>query len=326
VDEIALAPALAELLATESVTDVLLNGCGETWVDSAPGLSRLETNPFASELELQESAIDLVASAGRHLDAAHPFADVALPGGLRLHAVLASACSERTLVSIRKHRAQSLSLDDLRESEMVSGPQASLLERIVANRESFLIAGATGVGKTTLLRAMMGLCSGERILVLEDVSELAVGNPEFISLQTRQANVEGRGEVGLERLVRESLRMRPDRLVVGEVRGAELLVMLQALNTGHSGAGATIHANSLDGVAKRLTAIGQAAGLSAEALAAQAASALSWVIQLDAVRVEGRRQRRLSAIGRCGLDDRGGLEIKEVSLQHPSFRVVRQVA
>ena len=325
-DEITLAPALAELLAPDSVTDVLLNGCGETWVDGAAGLTRLDSNPFASEADLQDAAIDLVASAGRHLDAAHPFADVALPGGLRLHAVLASACSERTLVSIRKHRAEALSLEDLCAIGMVSEAQADLLRRIVARRESFLISGATGVGKTTLLRALLGLCSDERVLVLEDVSELAVGNPDFISLQTRQANVEGRGEVGLDRLVRESLRMRPDRLVVGEVRGAELLVMLQALNTGHSGAGATIHANSLQGVARRLTAIGQSAGLSAEALAGQAASAFSWVLQLDVVRTEGKRIRRLVNVGRCGLGTDGQLEIKELSLAHPSFGPVRSVA
>ena len=156
-DEITLAPALAELLAGDDVTDVLLNGCDETWVDGSSGLRRLEASPFATESELQNAAIDLVASAGRHLDAAHPFADVALPGGLRLHAALASACSERTLVSIRKHQSKSLCLEDLCEQGMLTVAQASLLRRMVERRESFLISGASGSGKTTLLRLVEGL-------------------------------------------------------------------------------------------------------------------------------------------------------------------------
>ena len=140
------------------------------------------------------------------------------------------------------------------------------------------LVGRNGAGKTTLLRAMLGACQGERVIAVEDVSEIGLESGHFISMQTRQANIEGAGEVGLDKLLREALRMRPDRLAVGEVRGAELLVMLQALNTGHSGGGATIHANSFDSVKNRIGSIAWQCGIAADELIAQAKSAIDWLI------------------------------------------------
>jgi pilus assembly protein CpaF len=164
---------------------------------------------------------------------------------------------------------------------MFSEAVLAQLREILFAKESFLISGATGSGKTTLLRAMLAECVGERIIALEDVAEIGIPSANFISLQTRQSNIEGRGEITLERLVRESLRMRPDRLAVGEVRGVELLVMLQALNTGHRGAGATIHANSLSDVMPRVNAIGRGAGLDSDSISEQMRSAFQWVIHVE---------------------------------------------
>ena len=180
---------------------------------------------------------------------------------------------------------------------------------MLAARQNFLIAGPTGSGKTTLLRALLAECAAERVIALEDVAEIGLPTPNFVSLQTRQANIEGKGEVNLDRLVRESLRMRPDRLAIGEVRGLELLTLLQAMNTGHSGAGATIHANSIADVPSRLHSIVSAGGIASGAsgvldrdgFTQSVHSAFSWVIQVDS--------RVVSAIGAFSIDPGGALKV-----------------
>jgi pilus assembly protein CpaF len=296
-----LGPKLGGLLALPGTTDLLINGFNQIWLQrvgsssagqlsDAPG-ARLEqiASPFESEAELAELAQEIIASGGRHLDQANPFADVSIgteaTGGLRVHAALASGCNPNTHLSIRVHLNRLFRLEQLLELEMFSPQQHQLLREILQAKESFLISGATGSGKTTLLRGLLSECIGERIIALEDVSEISIQNPNFISLQTRQANIEGRGEINLERLVREALRMRPDRLIVGEVRGVELLVMLQALNTGHKGAGATIHANSITDVLPRVNAIARSAGVDAASIAEQMKSAFSWIIHVDSRKV-----------------------------------------
>lgn len=305
-----LGPKLGALLALPGVTDLLINGFNQIWLQrvtttgasgaagasgtnesaQAPG-SRLEqiASPFDSEAELAELAQEIIASGGRHLDQANPFADVAIgtetTGGLRVHAALASGCNPNTHLSIRVHLNRLFGLDQLLQLEMFSLQQHQLLREILQTKESFLISGATGSGKTTLLRGLLSECAGERIIALEDVAEISIQNPNFVSLQTRQANIEGRGEINLERLVREALRMRPDRLVVGEVRGVELLVMLQALNTGHKGAGATIHANSITDVLPRVNAIARSAGVDAISIAEQMKAAFVWIIHVDSRKV-----------------------------------------
>ena len=266
------------------VTDLLVNGYNQVWVERAGhGLEQL-TSPFESEAELGLLAQNLIAQGGRHLDQANPFADVAI-SGLRVHAALASGCNPNTHLSIRIHLNRLFGLDQLAEFGMFSQAQLLQLRQILESKASFLISGATGSGKTTLLRAMLSECTAERIIALEDVAEIGIQSGNFVSLQTRQANIEGRGEIALEKLVRESLRMRPDRLVVGEVRGAELLVMLQALNTGHRGAGVTIHANSLADVMPRVNAIGRAAGVDANSMMEQMRSAFQWIIHVENRRV-----------------------------------------
>lgn len=280
----ALGPKLGSLLALNGVTDLLINGFDQAFVQRAGFGPEPVASPFESEAELGQLAQQIIAGGGRHLDQANPFADVAI-GGLRIHAALASGCNPKTHLSIRVHLNRLFGLDQLEDFGMFDADQVALLRKIILNRENFLISGATGSGKTTLLRAMLSECLGERVIALEDVAELGLQMSNYISLQTRQSNIEGKGEISLDRLVREALRMRPDRLVIGEVRGAELIVMLQALNTGHRGAGATIHANSFADVIPRVNSIGRAVGIDAESMLEQMRSAFAWVIHVDHLKV-----------------------------------------
>ena len=289
-----LGPKLSALIASPGVTDVLINGFDQVWLQRGSGVLEPGDSPFESEDELGRLAQDLIASGGRHLDQANPFADVSVGGNIRIHACLASACHPKTLVSVRIHLDRHFGLDELMAGDMFGEPEKLLLRQIIARRENFLIAGGAGAGKTTLLRAMLAECRGERVIAIEDVSEIGLDAGHFISLQTRQPNIEGAGEVSLERLVREALRMRPDRLAIGEVRGAELLVMIQALNTGHSGGGATIHANSFESVGGRISAIAWQLGLPETGILEQAKGAIDWLIFVGR---EGQR-RRVIQIGR----------------------------
>lgn len=274
-----LGPKLAGILASPGVTDLLVNGTNQLWVQRGAALESM-ANPFESEAELAELAQNLIALGGRHLDQANPFADVSI-GLLRIHAAIASGCNAQTYISIRVHAGRTYGLEELSQLAMFTKDQMQQLRSMIELRESFLISGPTGGGKTTLLRAMLAECVGDRIIALEDVAEINLQSGHFISLQTRQPNIEGRGEINLDRLVRESLRMRPDRIAVGEVRGSELMTMLQALNTGHTGAGATIHANAIEHVASRIFAIAISAGINEQQILNQVISAFSWVIHVQ---------------------------------------------
>ena len=280
--------ALLELIDDPAVTDICLSQ-GLTQVDLGEGL--IATDKLAlTEQELSTLAKDLVELGGRRLDQASPFADVSLPGGLRVHAVLKSACSESTLISIRLHSTIPIKLDSLLTGNYATSAQSDLIQEITNSGESFLISGATGTGKTTLLRAML-LQTGERVIAVEDVTELSGAN--IVCLQTKPKNIEGVGEITLEVLVRQALRMRPDRICVGEVRGQELVPMLQALNTGHRGA-TTLHANSLEQVPERLLAIATQQGISETTLSRLVASAFDWVIALHSV----QGKRAIAGIGK----------------------------
>ena len=267
--------ALLELIDDPAITDICLAE-GSTQVDSGSGL-RTEAKLALTEKELSILAKDLIELGGRRLDQANPFADVSLPGGLRVHAVLKSACTESTLVSIRLHSTNPLNLDSLLSGSYATSAQSDLIQEIAGSGESFLISGSTGTGKTTLLRAMLSETT-ERVIAVEDVTELSGKN--IITLQTKPKNIEGVGEISLDDLVRQALRMRPDRICIGEVRGQELVPMLQALNTGHRGA-TTLHSNSLEQVPERLLSIATQQGMNESTLSRLAASAFDWVISLD---------------------------------------------
>lgn len=280
---------LDALIRTAGVTDVLVNAPGEVWVDRGHGLTRASVR-FRDEAEVRALAQRLAASAGRRLDDAVPFVDARLAGGVRLHAVLPPIAPEGTLVSLRIPALRPLALDDLVRCATVAPGLEPWLRAIVEFRLAFLVSGGTGAGKTTVLAALLAEAdSGERIIVVEDSGELRPSHPHVLRLEARAPNVEGVGRVGLDDLVRQALRMRPDRLVVGEVRGAEIVDLLAALNTGHEGGCGTIHANSADDVPARMEALGIAAGLPRDAVAAQAGSAIDVVLHLvrDA---DGRRR------------------------------------
>jgi len=279
--------AFGELLALvedPTVTDVFCNGPGEVWVDHGGGLARVPLQ--LSETRLRELAVRLVGLGGRHVDEASPTVDARLEGGIRVHAVLPPISPTGTLLSIRLPSQTRIPVTDER------------LLSLVASRANILITGAGGSGKTTLLAALLSYASeAERIVAIEDVAELRVDHPHFVSLEARQANLEGVGEVSLSRLLREALRMRPDRLVLGECRGAEVRELLSALNTGHDGGAGTLHANSLADVPARLEALGALAGMSEVAVARQAVSAIGAVVHLD------RATRSVEAIGRLAISD-----------------------
>ena len=299
VDELAGTGPLEPLLREPGVTDVLVNGPEEVWIDRGAGLERTDVR-FPDDDAVRRLAVRLAASAGRRLDDAAPWVDVGLPDGTRLHAVLAPVSGSGTCVSLRVLRRCSLSLDDLAGLGTLPGSSDRLLRALVARRSAFLVTGGTGSGKTTLLSALLGAVSlVERLVLCEDAAELWPSHPHVVRLLTRPPNVEGVGQVTLRDLVRQALRMRPDRLVVGEVRGAEVSDLLAALNTGHDGGCGTLHANRPSEVPARLEALGVAAGLDRAAVHSQAAAALSVVVHLRRTAL-GRRVAELGVLRRAG--------------------------
>ncbi|WP_106850511.1 TadA family conjugal transfer-associated ATPase [Blastococcus sp. Marseille-P5729] len=278
---------LEPLLAAEDVTDVLVNGPDDVWIDRGAGLQRSAVT-LESPTAVSDLAQRLAARAGRRLDAAHPWVDATLPDGSRLHAIIPPLAVDCALVSIRTMRRRTLGLDDLVDAGL-DAAVADLLVEIVRSRLSFLVSGGTGSGKTTLLSMLLEhVDPRERVVVAEDADELRPAHPHTVKLLSRPANIEGSGEITLRTLVRQALRMRPDRIVVGEVRGAEVTELLMALNTGHRGGAGTVHANSVHDVPARICALGMLADLSAEAVEAQLGSAVDVLIHVGRER-SGRR-------------------------------------
>ncbi len=271
---------LEPLLRRTGVTDVLVNGAEQVWIDEGDGLA-LTSVRFRDEAAVRRLAQRLAASGGRRLDDATPYADVRLPDGTRFHAVLAPTSRPGTVISLRVPSARVFSLDDLMAAGSVSADGAEVLSAIVEKRLAFLVSGGTGSGKTTLLASLLSLVDpAERLVLVEDASELRPDHPHVLGLEARPANIEGAGEITLRTLVRQALRMRPDRLVVGEVRGAEVVDLLAALNTGHAGGCGTVHANSAGDVPARIEALAAAAGLPRDAAHSQLAAALDVVIHV----------------------------------------------
>ncbi|KQV74395.1 pilus assembly protein CpaF [Aeromicrobium sp. Root344] len=271
---------LDPLLATPGVTDVLVNGPDGVYLDRGRGLERSSVR-FADEESVRRLAQRLAAQAGRRLDDASPWVDARLADGTRLHAVLAPLARPGTLISMRVPARRSFTLAELRAAGSLTDETADVLRRVVDSRVAFVVTGGTGSGKTTLLSALLAeVDPDERLVVVEDATELRPDHPHVVGLEARPANVEGAGLVTVRDLVRQALRMRPDRLVVGEVRGAEVVDLLAALNTGHEGGCGTLHANSTLDVPARFEALGVAAGLPREAVHSQLAASLDLVIHL----------------------------------------------
>lgn len=280
---------LEPLLSTPNITDIFVvppdPGTGTTapgiWYEADGTLHRSDIT-LDGEEQVRALATRLILAAGGRLDDAYPCADAQTPGGLRVHAVLPPLSRGGTTLSIRVQSTSRPTLTDLAARGMMGQEVTALLKHIVDSRANFLISGGTGTGKTTLLGALLDEAdSTDRLLLVEDTAELRPRHLHTVSLQARTPNAEGRGGVSLTDLIRAALRMRPTRLVVGECRGAEIADMLTAMNTGHSGTGGTLHANSAGAVPARLYALGALAGLSERALTLQAATALDYVVHIE---------------------------------------------
>jgi pilus assembly protein CpaF len=295
----------ARFLQDPEVTDLFINGSDGLFVDRGDG-PRPVREWRAAEADVRDLAVALIGAGGRHIDDATPCVDVRLAGGVRVHAVLPPISSAGTTISVRVPRAIAPDLGELVRRGLTDEAGAVRLDDLVRDRVNLLITGAGGSGKTTLLAALLSRAPAtDRIVTIEDVAELRLQHPHHVALEARQPNLEGAGGIDLARLVREALRMRPDRLVVGECRGVEVRELLSALNTGHDGGAGTLHASGLADVAARLEALGALSGLDDTALARQVVSAIGCVVHL-ARGADGRR--RIVGTGRPVLEA-GGLQI-----------------
>jgi pilus assembly protein CpaF len=272
---------LDQLLHDPRTTDVLVCGPGAVWADRGAGLERTSVR-FPDEAAVRRLAQRLAIAAGRRLDDASPYVDGWLAdAGVRLHAVLPPVAADGTCLSLRVLRPAAHDLPALRALGTVDAQGEALLRAVLAARLAFLVAGGTGTGKTTILAALLAAVDPrERIVCVEDAEELRPSHPHVVRLVARPANIEGAGGVTLRDLVRQALRMRPDRLVVGEVRGGEVCDLLAALNTGHDGGAGTVHANSAREVPARMEALAAAGGLPRAALHSQLAAAVQVVLQM----------------------------------------------
>ncbi|MDO5672959.1 MAG: TadA family conjugal transfer-associated ATPase [Actinomycetaceae bacterium] len=271
---------IAGLLEDASVTDVLVNGPSDVWVDRGAGLVRASGVGFRDEADVRGVAVRMAAACGRRLDDSTPIVDGSLDVGLRLHAVLPPLAPCAT-ISLRVLRTRAFSVEQLVQQGTVAVGIEAVVRGLVSGRASCLISGATGTGKTTLLAALLGLVDAdERIVCIEEVSELWPAHPHVVHLQERRENVQGVGAVSMSELLRAAMRMRPDRIVLGECRGPEVREVLSAMNTGHQGGWATLHANSVFDVPARLVALGALAGMGPEVVAAQAASAVQALVHI----------------------------------------------
>jgi pilus assembly protein CpaF len=284
---------LEPLLRDPATTDVLVTGPDRVWVERSGELHRSDVR-FPDDDSVRRLAQRLALAAGRRLDDASPYVDARLDDGTRLHAVLPPLAADGTCVSLRVLRPATHDLDALQAMGTFDAALGGLLRAVVTARLAFLVVGPAGSGKTTLLSALLGCVGdGERIVCVEDATELAPVHPHVVRLAARAPNVEGAGEVTVRELVRQALRMRPDRLVVGEVRGAEVCDMLTALNTGHDGGAGTVHANSPAELPARLEALAALGGMGRSALHSQLAAAVQIVLHV----VRAPRGRRLAAVG-----------------------------
>ena len=270
-----------------TITDIYVNSPCDIWA-GINGTTRPVALSLGNERRVRDLAERLIRRHGGQLDAAHPAADISDEHGRRIHAII-PPLSERTRLSVRLPARERPTLAQLQAAGLCNEATAAYLRRMIAERRGFLISGGTGTGKTTLLNALLGLCTPqERLILLEDTPELAPQHEQVIALKTRAANSEGAGEIGLGELIVQALRMGPDRLVVGECRGAEVVHLLTAMNTGHRGAGTTLHANSAQAVPLRLCALGALAGLDSRTVALHTATAFERIIHLE--HRDGRRR------------------------------------
>jgi pilus assembly protein CpaF len=295
---------LERLLADDTVSEIMVNAPNDVWIERE-GMLHKTTVRFSDESQLRRIINKMVAEVGRRVDEAQPMVDARLPDGSRINAVIPPLSLSGALLTIRKFGAERLDIDTLVRIGTLTPETADLLRRCVEARLNILISGGTGTGKTTLLNAMSAaIPSSERIVTIEDAAELRLVQRHVLRLECRPKNIEGEGEVEIRDLLRNTLRMRPDRIVVGEVRGAETLDMLQAMNTGHDGSLSTIHANSPRDALARVETMVLMAGydLPLRAIRQQAAAALDLIIQLERVHDGSRKVIAITEVQRMESD------------------------
>src|SRR2546426_1877119 len=284
------------LLHDRSVSEIMVNGPDQVFIERRGVLTKAEVR-FEDENQLLETIRRMVATTGRHIDGLNPMVDARLPDGSRVNAIIRPAAIHGPALTIRKFKDAVLGIEDLKHEGSLSPAMAEFLQAAVLGRMNILVSGGTGSGKTTTLNVVARFIPhNQRVITIEDAAELQIDHPHVIGLEHRPPNVEGKGELTIRQLLRNSLRMRPDRILVGEVRGAEALDMLQAMNTGHEGSMTTIHANSPRDALSRLETMVLMAGfeLPVRAIREQIASALNVIIQLD--RAPARSPPRAGAL------------------------------
>ena len=293
-DEVMGLGPLEPLLADDTVADILVNGPASVYVERAGKLEKTQVR-FSSEAHLRNIIDRIVSGVGRRIDESSPMVDARLKDGSRVNVIIPPLALDGPMMSIRRFTVTRLNMENLIELGSISPPAAQLLQSVVKARLNVLISGGTGSGKTTLLNILSGyIPADERIITIEDSAELQLQQPHVVRLETRPPNIEGRGEVTQRDLVRNSLRMRPERIVIGEVRGAETFDMLQAMNTGHEGSITTIHANSPRDALSRVESMVTMSGieLPVRTIRQQIASAINVVVQIQ--RQEDGRRRVVS--------------------------------
>src|SRR5215204_4882434 len=288
---------LEPLLADPSVTEIMVNGPDEVYLERDGRLHKADLT-FTDEAQLYQTIDRIVSQVNRRVDESSPMVDARLPTGERVNVIIPPLALRGPTLTIRRF-PRLFTLAQLQDLGSVDGATVELLKAFVRARLNVVISGGTGAGKTTLLNALSAAVpAGERIITVEDNAELRLQQPHVVTLEARPANVEGRGEVAIRDLVRNSLRMRPDRIIVGEVRGAETLDMLQALNTGHEGSLVTVHANSCDDAIHRLATLASMSELQIpfEALRDQINSAIDVIVQVDRYADGGRRVSEVAVV------------------------------
>ena len=288
---------LEPLIADHSVTEIMVNGMEDVFIERAGRIERVPTR-FTSEAELYQLIDRIVSSVNRRVDESSPMVDARLPGGERVNVIIPPLALDGPSITIRRF-PQPFRLPDLVARNSLPQEAADLLGALVAARFNILVSGGTGSGKTTFLNALSGMISDrERIITIEDAAELSLQQPHVVRLEARPANTEGAGQVTIRDLVRNSLRMRPDRIIVGEVRGGETLDMLQAMNTGHEGSLTTVHANSATDALSRLETLSSMSDvtLPVETVRDQINGAIDIIIQLERDSTGMRRVSTIEAV------------------------------
>jgi pilus assembly protein CpaF len=291
---------LERLLPDQTISEIMVNGPHEIWIERRGLLSRIPLR-FSDESHLRRIITKMVGQVGRRIDESSPMVEARLPDGSRIHAIIPPLSLSGPLLTIRKFARNRFALDELIEIGTLSPEAAVLLSAGIKADLNMLISGGTGTGKTTLLNALSGsVPGGDRVITIEDAAELQLSQEHVLRLEARPKNIEGEGEITIRDLVRNALRMRPDRIIVGEVRGPEALDMLQAMNTGHEGSLSTIHANSTRDALSRLETMVLMAGydLPVKAIRSHVSSALDVIVQLERLDDGTRRVTAIAEVQR----------------------------